>query len=161
MKPQSTLFITLSVCLLFFSCSKKEDPGIEKANAKEIVQKLYRSFESKDIGLMSTIMAHDEDMVNFGTDVTEHEVGWKEWEKSHLAQFEAIDKAKLTSKDLTVFLSKSGDVAWFSDITDWNLVIQNDSLDINNIRITGVLEKRDAEWKIVQVHASVPQGQGE
>ncbi|HPG12408.1 MAG TPA: nuclear transport factor 2 family protein, partial [Chitinophagaceae bacterium] len=84
-----------------------------------------------------------------------------EWEKSHLAQFEAIDKAKLTSKDLTVFLSKSGDVAWFSDITDWNLVIQNDSLDINNIRITGVLEKRDAEWKIVQVHASVPQGQGE
>lgn len=156
------LFLSaLPLVLLTLSCSEKADTNTEKANVKEIVQKLYKAFESEDMDLMSTIMAHDEDMVNFGTDITEHEVGWKEWEKSHLAQFEAIDKAKLTSKELTVFISKSADAAWFSDITDWNLVIQKDSLNINNVRITGVLEKRDDVWKIVQVHASVPQGQAE
>lgn len=156
------LFLSaLPLVLLTLSCSTKADANTEKANVKEIVQKLYKAFESEDMDLMSTIMAHDEDMVNFGTDITEHEVGWKEWEKSHLAQFEAIDKAKLTSKELTVFISKSADAAWFSDITDWNLVIQKDSLNINNVRITGVLEKRDDVWKIVQVHASVPQGQAE
>jgi ketosteroid isomerase-like protein len=60
---------------------------------------------------------------------------------------------------LAVFISETGDVAWFSDITNWKFKIRDNSIKLNNVRITGVLEKRKGRWKIVQVHASAPQGQ--
>lgn len=74
-----------------------------------------------------------------------------------MAQFSSFDKAEIKSKDLEVYLSKAGNVAWFSDITDWTLIIQSEPIQMSDIRITGVLEKRDTVWRIVQIHASVPQ----
>jgi len=150
--PAMFLFLILAV-----SCTKKTDTVNDKEEVTSIIKTFFKSFESQDMELMSSVMAHDEEMVNFGTDLSEHEVGWQFWKDSHLAQFKAIDKAELYSKDLTVFLSQTGNVAWFADISDWFLVIQNDSLHVDNVRVTGVLEKRDSLWKIVQIHASVPQ----
>lgn len=102
-------------------------------------------------------MAHDKSMLSFGTAPTEHHAGWTEWKTAHLEQFEAIDKADIRSKNLKVYISQTGDVAWFANVTDWTMVIQGEALVMHNVRITGVLEKRNSEWKIVQIHASVPQ----
>ncbi|MGJ5640559.1 nuclear transport factor 2 family protein [Formosa sp. S-31] len=41
-------------------------------------------------------------------------------------------------------------------MTDWSLILLGDALKLNDIRITGVLEKRNKSWAIVQIHASVP-----
>jgi len=109
--------------------------------------------------LLSNIMAHDEDMVSFRTDLSEHFIGWEAWKTLHLEQWEVIDETKITSTDLTVFLAEKGNIAWFSDVTNWNFKIKDNSIKINNIRINGVLEKRKGKWKIVQIHMSIPQGQ--
>jgi ketosteroid isomerase-like protein len=57
-------------------------------------------------------------------------------------------------RDLTVRLSQSGDVAWFycmlDDINTW----KGQPANWENTRWTGVLEKRDGRWVIVQQHFS-------
>ena len=56
--------------------------------------------------------------------------------------------------DLTVQFSKSGDVAWFfcmlDDMNEW----KGKPANWENTRWTGVLEKRDNKWTMVQMHFS-------
>jgi hypothetical protein len=57
-------------------------------------------------------------------------------------------------RDLTINLSKKGDVAWYycilDDINEW----KGKPAEWRNTRWTGVLEKRSGRWVIVQMHFS-------
>jgi ketosteroid isomerase-like protein len=57
-------------------------------------------------------------------------------------------------KDLKITLSNSGDVAWFfcilDDMNEW----KGKPANWENTRWTGVLEKRNNNWVIVQQHFS-------
>lgn len=59
-------------------------------------------------------------------------------------------------RDLRISLSRSGDVAWFycilDDINEW----KGQPSSWINARWTGVLEKRDGRWRMVQMHFSNP-----
>jgi ketosteroid isomerase-like protein len=56
--------------------------------------------------------------------------------------------------DLRIHLSKGGDVAWYScRLTDHN-TWDGRPADWDDVRWTGVLEKRVGRWKIVQMHFS-------
>lgn len=158
MKNVSLIFILLFLSVIF-SCSKKENVVSKKSDVTEVITKLFTSCELEDMELLSSIMAHDEDMVYFGTNLAEYHVGWEAWKTSLLEQWAAIDETKIISTDLAVFISNTGEVAWFSDISNWKFKINDNSMKLNNVRITGVLEKRKGRWKIVQLHASANQGQ--
>ena len=158
MKTKNTLFIAVTLICLTLSCTPKTDSDTKKSEVTKTVNTFYQSFEEKDINLMSDVMAHDDSMLSFGTALFDIHKSWTEWKENHIAQFKAFDRATINSTNLNVYLSKNGNVAWFADITNWALVIENETIEINNVRITGVLEKRDNVWKIVQIHASVPQG---
>lgn len=157
MNTKNLPFIALSILFLLFSCTTEVDSGTEKTDVIEAINQLYRSFEDKDIDLMSEVMAHDESMLSFGTGISDIHNSWSEWRENHKTQFEEFDKAEINSKKMNVYLSQNSDVAWFADVCDWILVIGNENIQMNDIRITGVLEKRNNSWKIVQIHASVPQ----
>jgi len=69
------------------------------------------------------------------------------------------DRFKATEcniKDLRIQLSQGGDVAWYSclldDIGEWD----GRAIGWYNARWTGVLEKRDDKWLIMQMHFSFP-----
>jgi ketosteroid isomerase-like protein len=66
-------------------------------------------------------------------------------------EFKAI---RYDIRDLVINLSNSGDVAWFycrlDDINEW----KGKPANWENTRWTGVLEKRDGRWQIVQMHFS-------
>jgi len=57
-------------------------------------------------------------------------------------------------RDLKVTFSQSGDVAWFycvlDDINEW----KGQPANWENVRWTGVLEKRNGTWRVVQQHFS-------
>jgi ketosteroid isomerase-like protein len=57
-------------------------------------------------------------------------------------------------RDLRVNLSKSGEVAWFSAILDDFGESDGKPYAWMNTRWTGVLEKREGKWLIVQMHFS-------
>lgn len=59
-------------------------------------------------------------------------------------------------KNLRINLSASGDVAWFFCILDDINTIKGEPANWENVRWTGVLEKRNGKWRVVQQHFSWP-----
>jgi len=59
-------------------------------------------------------------------------------------------------RDLKIRFSSSGDVAWFycvvNDFNEW----KGKPANWENVRWTGVLEKRKGKWRVVQQHFSYP-----
>jgi len=59
-------------------------------------------------------------------------------------------------RDLRINFSKGGDVAWYScyldDISEWD----GRRSGWQNVRWTGVMEKREGKWQIMQMHFSFP-----
>lgn len=68
-------------------------------------------------------------------------------------EFEAI---KFEIRELGISISQSGTVAWYharlDDYNEWN----GQPANWEDVRWTGVLEKRDGRWVIVQMHFSSP-----
>jgi len=100
-------------------------------------------------------MAHDADMVSFGTDASERWVGWDGIKSSLEAQFAAFDNSQVTSREQVIHLGPSGDVAWFSELMDWSVETGGQQVNMQGLRATGVLEKRAGKWMFVQMHFSV------
>jgi len=53
-------------------------------------------------------------------------------------------------------MSSHGGVAWFSTVLDMGVSVGSEVASLRGLRTTGVLEKRDGNWVIVQLHTSVP-----
>jgi hypothetical protein len=101
-------------------------------------------------------MAQDEDLFYFWTGSTHTVVGWNQ----HLKTFETFMDPRFKAirtevRDLRIHLSHSGDVAWYSAMLDDVVEWEEKRGGGEDIRWTGVLEKRNGHWVIVQMHASL------
>lgn len=131
-----------------------------KHNLKNAVDQLMGAFEKESVEMFDAVMAKDSDMVSFGTDASERWVGFDEVRSSFAKQVGAFEVERIDTKSQVIKASSSGEVAWFSQVVDWHISSDGNSQTISGIRVTGVLEKRGTEWKIVQFHTSAPvQGQ--
>ncbi|MBI5914621.1 MAG: nuclear transport factor 2 family protein [Bacteroidetes bacterium] len=144
------------VCMSICGCEQKIDTASEMAAVKLVVDNFETFWETEDMALLSKIMAHDSDMVNYGTDATEIFKGWEEFESAVAQMIPALENMKITVRDQSIKINPSGEVAWFSEIWDWDLLFGGQQAQIPNQRLTGVLEKRNGNWVIVQFHNSVP-----
>ena len=155
-------FFALSATLLLapaaFAASHTEMNA--EAGAKAVVDEFNKIFESEDMAAFDRIFAHDADAVSFGTDAAERFVGFDALRKSVTSQFASFEGSKLAVRDEVVKVSRGGDAAWFSEVVDWDTKAGGEAVSLKGCRFTGVLEKRDGAWKVVQFHASMPvQGQ--
>lgn len=131
-----------------------------KPNLKNAVDQLMGAFEKESVEMFDDVMAKDTGMVTFGTDASERWVGFDEVRDSFAKQIRAFEVERIDTRNQVIKTSNSGEVAWFSQIVDWHISSGGNSQAIPGIRVTGVLEKRGTEWKIVQFHTSAPiQGQ--
>ena len=71
-------------------------------------------------------------------------------------KFDEIENTLINISDLKIKINKSGNTAWFSEILDYNFIYLGENMSFEGIRFTGVLEKREDKWKLVQGHMSVP-----
>jgi len=145
-----TVFLTTS------GCNQKVDLTSEKTNVKTVVDQFVQFWETHDMELLSNIMAHEADMVNYGSDASEHFIGWEGFKDAVVKMLPSFQDTKITVKDQVIRISSAGDVAWFSETWDWNLKVEGNPVQINGQRLTGVLEKRNGNWVFVQFHNSVP-----
>ncbi|MBI4553430.1 MAG: nuclear transport factor 2 family protein [Candidatus Latescibacteria bacterium] len=137
-------------------CTQKVDIEAEKVKVKSVVDQFEQVWETEDMELLSKIMAHDADMVNYGSDAAEHFVGWEALKEAVEKMFPSLENTKITVKDQVIKVHPSGNVAWFSEVWDWDLVIEGKPVHSEGQRFTGVLEKRNGQWVFVQFHNSVP-----
>lgn len=110
--------------------------------------------KTKDIDLLYSVIAQDPDYIE--VDPNNRVVrGFDEFRKTEgfwmNDDFKAI---RYDIRDLKITFADTGNVAWFycmlDDINEW----QGRPACWENTRWTGVLEKRDGDWKIVQMHFS-------
>jgi len=126
-----------------------------------IADVIHRSVEwglTKDVEMQTGTLAHDDDLFIIWTASWHVTSGWREHEKHLETVLDPRFRAERAEvRDLQIHLSRSGDVAWFSatldDVVSWDG--KTDRFG-ENLRWTGVLEKRDSRWAIVQLHASLP-----
>ena len=135
---------------------KNLDISAEKANVKLVVDKFEQFWETQDMTLLSRIFAHDTDMINSGTDAAEYFVGWEDLKESIGKMLPSLDNVKITVANQIIKVHYLGNVAWFSQIWDWDFVFEGQPVHSAGQRLSGVLEKRNGNWVFVQFHNSVP-----
>jgi uncharacterized protein (TIGR02246 family) len=151
------LFAFIATAFLAMNaCAPQVDLEAEKAKVKTVVDQFAQVWQTEDMELLSRIMAHDADMVNFGSDAPEHFVGWETLKTAVEEMFPAFENTKIAVKDQVITVHPSGQVAWFSQLWDWDFAVGGQPVQLAGCRFTGVLEKRNGNWVFVQFHNSVP-----
>jgi len=156
----------LAVSLVFFGRTSMADSNHGKGQifdktkeTKEVTKAIDNVFGwavTKDFNLFFNTIADDSDFISV-TPYKRVKIGVNDVRKDTAfwgdAKFKAI---RHEIRDLKIVFSRSGDVAWFycelDDINEWD----GQPANWENVRWTGVLEKRDGSWRVVQQHFSWP-----
>jgi ketosteroid isomerase-like protein len=151
------LFFAILAGIKAGSLRAAQDPEAEKAAVAKVIRASIEWALTKDLELQKATMAQDEDLFYFWINSNFVVRGWKQHTGLFATWMDPRFKATHTEvRDLSIHLSRSGDVAWYSalldDLGEWD----GKELGDRDIQWTGVLEKRDGKWKIVQMHASLP-----
>jgi len=154
---KNLILFSLVVALLAVSaCAQKVDIEAEEAQVQSVLDQVVQANEAEDMALMAKITAQDEDIVQFGGAENQRFVGWEAFKEAMEKQFAGVENMKVSLRDQVITVHHSGSVAWFSEIMDLDCLMQNKPVSLKGMRYTGVMEKRDGIWVIVQGHLSVP-----
>lgn len=150
------LFVVLGVCS---AADAKPDVAAERANIEKVIRASIEWAMTKDTDLLYRSFTHDSTLFWFSPDDAGTVRGFDAF-KQQVEQIFLSPAFKAVGsefKDLDIHLSRAGDVAWWSCILNDRNTWNGRPADWENVRWTGVLEKRDRNWVIVQMHFSYSQ----
>ncbi len=153
------LFFTLIALMMigFSGCKEKVNKSEEIAKIRLVLDNHVIANETKNIDLIENIWAKRDDVIIFGTASDEKLVGWNEIKDTFEKQFKMFEQAYLSISDQSISVGDYGKTAWFSQKMDYNYTtVDGDAKRFEGVRFTGVLEKIDDQWFIVQSHLSIP-----
>lgn len=150
-------FVYLYLIIAIAGCGSNTKTVDKEAEIKEVarvVDSCIGWFKTKDFDLSFSTVANDANFLEVhptGTVVR----GFEQFKKnSEIFKNPEFLYVRHEIKDLTINLSRSGDVAWFYCILNDINTYKGQPANWENARWTGVLEKRDGHWVIVQQHFS-------
>ena len=149
--------LILSFSVIITGCENQEKKISKEAEIQEIAKVIYNAigwFRNKDFELLFNTFARDS---NFLEIHPEGKVvrGFEQFRKnSEIFKNLELLYVRHEIRDLKINLSESGNTAWFfcmlNDIITW----KGPQEGWENTHWTGVLEKREGRWVIVQQHFS-------
>lgn len=153
-------------CWLLLSCNPDPPVGFKSLDEVElkrevdkveiVLERYVIASEKQDLDLVQKVWAPDSDIVVFGTEGTERLTGWSQIQEAFRNQFEQLEQPYLSVRDQVININATGTTAWFSEVISYSFIRGNKSYNLEGVRFTGVLEKRDSTWYIVQSHLSLP-----
>jgi uncharacterized protein (TIGR02246 family) len=135
---------------------RDQDRAADEAAIREVIENSIGWAATKDKELVFSCFAHDEDLFYFSPrdDGTIHGYDAFVALTEGFFMLDDFQAVRYEVKDLEVKLSRSGDVAWYhARLDDYN-TWKGQPANWEDVRWTGVLEKRDGRWVIVQMHFS-------
>lgn len=152
------LVVVLAISACLAGCKEKEKKNKTNADDLELIKSSINSSigwaKTKDFGLLYSVIANDSNYLEVDPNPGIIK-GFDRFRKNE--SFWGSPDFKAVSyeiRDLTINLSQKGEVAWFycvlDDVNEW----KGQPASWMNTRWTGVLEKRDGKWVIVQMHFS-------
>ena len=158
MSHKSIQSLACAAFIVFYSsCTQVIVEEKKEAEMKEIAKTIDSCigwFKNKDFELSFSTVANDSNYLSVHP--TDRVVrGFEQFKKnSEIFKNPDFTYVRHELRDLTINLSKSGNVAWYycilNDINTW----KGQPANWENARWTGVLEKRNGKWVIVQQHFS-------
>ena len=142
------------------SAAAPPDESPDKAAIAKVIDDSIGWFATKDFDRLFGAFADDADFLIFHPD-SKSTIRGSEAFREHSRFFSNPDMvyAGHEIRDLKIDRSPAGDAAWFSALLDdcWKYKGEKGCWD--DCRWTGVLEKRDGRWVIVQMHFSFAKDQ--
>lgn len=130
-----------------------------KDEIKSTIEHFFEALDTQDLELMKKLIPEDDSMVHIGTDSDEIWRGSEELKRSTEEQFRRLEYYKAHIHDLAINFSQSEDVAWYFHLLDARILSGGSETVWKDARFTGVLEKRNGCWVLVQTHVSIPNNQ--
>lgn len=163
MNRKILLLIICLVVIMLTSCSRqkkeiaKNSKSAEMTLIKKVIQSSIGWAKDKDLSLLYSVIANDSAFLEVHPDKNVV-IGFNNFKKAESFWMNPNFKAvSYEVSDLRLNISNSGDVAWWycvlDDINEW----KGQPANWENTRWTGVLEKREGKWVIVQMHFSFAQ----
>jgi hypothetical protein len=120
-----------------------------------VVRKMFHANASRDLKTIETLVSQDVEMVGYTIGGRKY-VGWKELARDMQLEFESVNRLEIPVKELRVW--QHGDVAWYTMEIDYiryeggGAEPRKTSLPL---RESGVLQRRQGRWLLVQWHESL------
>jgi len=152
-----SLWILAGILCSLVSCQRANTAFNREAEELRVEKAIHNSIgwaKTKDINLLYSIIANDTNYLEVHP--TDRVVkGFRDFKKAEAFWMSPDFKAvRYEISELKINFSRSGDVAWFfcrlDDMNEW----KGQPANWENTRWTGVLEKRDTAWIMVQMHFS-------
>ena len=132
------------------------DPAKEKEKVALVLEKYVIANEEQNLNLIKEVWATNPDIVVIGTNSNETLIGWEAIKNTLKRQFETIEDTYISVRDQRIEINDTGNTSWFSEIVNYNYIYQGKPVKYEGLRFTGVLEKINGDWFIVQSHMSIP-----
>jgi ketosteroid isomerase-like protein len=145
-------------CILAVGCAKAPSrrPAQDKKEIQTVIGNSITWAMNKNVDLLFGSVAQDSAFFIFHPDSASTIVGFDQFKKmvNDVFMQDAFKATGSSIRDLRINLSRDGDVAWYSAMLDDFGEYNGKPYAWRNTRWTGVLEKRDGTWVIVQMHFS-------
>lgn len=162
MKPSAYLLIFCFLMMFTSSCNIDHEKKCKED--KEAIENLLENYilanENQDLDLIEKIWSPDEEIVLYGTDSDERLVGWSNIRTAIKEQFGFISDTYISASNQFIKLNCTGNTAWFAETLNYNYMYQGMAHKFEGLRFTGVVEKIDGKWLLVQAHLSLPASVG-
>ena len=151
--------IAFALTVLLSGCATRTpapDVAAETARIDSVVRSNIQWAIQKDTALLYRTVAHDSALFWFSPDSAGTVRGYETFKQQVEGFFmnPAFVAVGSEMRDMQIHLSRGGDVAWWSCILDDRNTWQGRPANWENVRWTGVVEKREGNWVIVQMHFS-------
>lgn len=158
MKKSILLLLIPLLALQFCNCPEEEQYNLEEdlSAIRTVLEKYTIARENEDINMIAEVWSNNEDIILIGTDSDENYVGWEQIKKAIQKQFGSFESVLISITDQKIHTDMDGRTAWFSQTLNYNFINNGEAMSFEGIRSTGILQKQDGNWQIVQVHLSVP-----
>ena len=131
-------------------------PSPAEAEIEHAIEQFFHAMDTQDAALMDRLVAPDADTVHIGTGAGEVWRGGGDLQRATAEQFASLESYEAHVKDLVVNVAASGDVAWYFHRLDARITSGGTEQRWRDARFTGVFEKRNGRWVMVQTHVSLP-----
>lgn len=130
-------------------------PGQSDDGPEATIRRLVEANAQQDLESMKRYMATDEDVIGYTIGGRKF-VGWERFAEVMRHEFASVDRLEIPITDLRVW--QKGDVAWFAMELDYIRETTTPAGErqrtVIPLRETGVLERRDGVWMVVNWHES-------
>ena len=126
----------------------------EKDAVQSVLEAWITGVEQDDLGLISQVVAHDEDVMYIGSGTDERIMGWSTLKAALEAQAAALSDIHITASEVAIHPLGGGQAAWATSLWTFEARMGDQALSVP-LRCTWIAEKREAGWVLVHFHKSV------